>query len=154
MRLMMTDALTTDDLTLLDELAAADWLEPVAPPPAAKLQLLESIRSLSAGHTVRSGEGRWCSQIPGIDVKLLSRDETRGIATILMRFQPGAVCPPHDHSGAEECYVVAGSCRIGTLALKQGDFHHANSGSHHGAVVSDEGCTLLLVIDQDDYVAA
>jgi quercetin dioxygenase-like cupin family protein len=151
---MMTDALTTDDLALLDELAAADWLEPVLPPPAAKLQLLSSIRALSAGHTVRATDGGWRAQLPGIDVKLLSRDETRGIATILMRFQPGAVCPPHDHSGAEECYVVSGSCRIGTIALSQGDFHHADAGSHHGAVISDEGCTLLLVIDQDDYVAA
>ncbi|HKO57809.1 MAG TPA: cupin domain-containing protein [Thermoanaerobaculia bacterium] len=150
----MSDALTTEDLTLLDELTAADWLDPVAPPAAAKQQLLEIVRSLAASRTVRAGEGRWCSQIPGIDVKLLSRDETRGIATILMRFQPGAVCPPHDHSGAEECYVVSGSCRIGTVALAQGDFHHADAGSHHGAVVSDEGCTLLLVIDQDDYVAA
>jgi quercetin dioxygenase-like cupin family protein len=151
---IMSDALTTEDLTLLDELAAADWLEPVAPPAAAKTQLLELVRSLAASRTVRAGEGRWCSQIPGIDVKLLSRDETRGIATILMRFQPGAVCPPHDHSGAEECYVVSGSCRIGTVSLSQGDFHHADAGSHHGAVVSDEGCTLLLVIDQDDYIAA
>jgi quercetin dioxygenase-like cupin family protein len=152
--MMMTDAFTTDDLALLDELAAADWLEPVPPPPAAKKQLLESIRSLAAGHTVRATEGDWRHQLPGIDVKLLSRDATRGIATILMRFQPGAVCPPHDHSGAEECYVVAGSCRIGSIALSQGDFHHANAGSHHGAVISDEGCTLLLVVDEEDYVAA
>jgi anti-sigma factor ChrR (cupin superfamily) len=150
----MSDALTTEDFAVLDELAAAEWLQPVAPPATAKLQLLETVRSLGSGHTVRAAEGPWRSQLPGIDVKLLSSDDTRGTATILMRFQPGAVCPPHDHSGTEDCFVVSGSCRIGNISLAQGDFHHADAGSHHGAVVSDEGCVLLLVIDQDDYVAA
>lgn len=150
----MTDALTTDDLILLDELAASGWLEAVAPPAAAKTQLMDSIRSLAAGTTIRSHEGDWRHQLPGIDVKLLSRDATRGTATILMRFQPGAICPPHDHSGAEDCFVVSGSCRIGGIALAAGDFHHAEADSRHGAVVSDEGCVLLLVVDEEDYVAA
>jgi len=84
----------------------------------------------------------------------LSVDKERGIATIMLRIAPGAILPAHDHRGAEESYVVSGSCRIGSVSLKQGDFHHVDAGQHHGTVVSDEGCTLLLVVDVNDYLAA
>ncbi len=138
-------------------------LEPVAPPPSVKAKIMGVIRPHapldetipSNSRTVRKGEGKWYRQpVDGIDVMPLSVDKERGLATILMRLQPGAVYPPHDHHGAEECYVLSGTVRIGSVMLSAGDFHHAERDSHHGSVTSDSGCTLLLVVDEADYLVA
>jgi len=142
----------------------ADSLEPVAPPPVVKSNILRAIRMVKPtvdetvpvdARTLRSGEGRWYRQpMDGVDVKPLSVDKERGLATILMRFQAGATYPPHDHHGAEECYVISGTVRIGTTSLAAGDFHHAPANSRHGTLTSDTGCTLLLVVDAEDYLVA
>jgi anti-sigma factor ChrR (cupin superfamily) len=149
----MTNELFDDrELDELGPLMAAS-LDPVAPPASVRAVVLAAIRN--PGRTVRSGEGKWYRQpVDGIEVKPLSLDRDRGIVTLLMKFAPGAVYPAHEHGGAEECFVVSGSCRIADVHLNAGDFHHADSGSHHAPVISDGGCTLLLVIDADDYVAA
>lgn len=150
----MTNDATFDEREL-NELGPllVETLEPVTPPAAVKIAILAAIRN--PGRTVRAGEGKWYRQpVDGIDVKPLAVDKERGIVTLLMKFAPGAVYPGHEHGGAEECFVVSGSCRIADVHLNAGDFHHADSGSYHAPVISDHGCTLLLVIDQDDYVAA
>ena len=38
--------------------------------------------------------------------------------------------------------------------LQKGDFHTVAAGEQHGTVISKEGCTLLLVVDEADYRAA
>jgi anti-sigma factor ChrR (cupin superfamily) len=151
----MTDVLTRDDVNVLDSIVA-ETIEPIAPPPELRRRILDAVRGVPQNsRTVRADEGRWhVLPFPGVAVKTLSVDENRGTATILMRFQPGARLPAHDHHGDEESYVVSGSCRIGSIHLRQGDFHRAGAGSHHGDVVSDEGCVLLLVVDAEDYRAA
>jgi anti-sigma factor ChrR (cupin superfamily) len=156
--LASADASSRDEASRFGDAAAllAESLEPVAPPPFVKANILRAVAGIpTQSRTIRAGEGRWYEQpIPGIEVKPLSVDKERGIATILMKFAPGAVYPAHPHRGAEESYVISGSCRIGAIALREGDFHHADAGSVHGDVVSDEGCVLLLVVDEDDYIAA
>lgn len=147
-------------------LVIAQGLDPVEPPASVKAAILGAVRSAqqadetvpATSRTVRAGEGQWFDHpmrgVTGVQVKKLSYDRERGLATILMKFDPGAVYPPHDHHGGEECFVVSGSCRIGDAYLRAGDFHHADAGSHHGAVISDEGCVLLLVVDKEDYLVA
>ena len=104
---------------------------------------------------VRANEGRWrVLPFPGVKLKTLSVDEKRGTATVLLSLEPGSRLPAHNHHGDEESFVISGSCRIGSIHLRQGDFHRAGGGSHHGDVVSDEGCVLLLVVDAEDYRAA
>lgn len=148
----MTDELFDRELDELGPLMA-ESLDPVTPPPAVRAAVLAAIRN--PGRTVRATEGKWYAQpVAGIEVKPLSVDRRRGIVTLLMKFAPGAVYPSHEHGGAEECFVVSGSCRIADVHLNAGDFHHADAGSHHAPVISDNGCTLLLVIDEHDYVAA
>ena len=160
----MTELLTIDDLELLDEVMA-ESIEPVAPPPAIRAKVLsavkrrrrpldESIPSAEVSHTVRDGEGQWVSPLAGIRTKKLSEDAKRGTVTVLLDLAPGSLLPAHDHHGAEDSYVIRGSCRIGAVALAQGDFHHIEAGAHHGDVVSDEGCLLLLTVDRDDYYHA
>jgi putative transcriptional regulator len=150
----MTETLERDDLMLLNA-AMAGVLEPVAPPPALKVQILAAVRGIPQDSVIlRAVEGRWTKVADGVRVKTLSFDRERNTATLLMVLDPGSILPEHGHHGPEQTFVIRGSCRIGSLSLRVGDFHAAGAGSHHGTVVSDEGCELLLVVDKDDCLAA
>ena len=157
---MMTDALTLDELELLDRLAG-ETIEPIDPPAEVRARVLAAIQrtpqldeTVPGDHesrTVRREEGSWKSCAPGVRTKKLSKDVARGTATLMLELAPNAVLPAHDHEGAEDSYVIRGSCRIGAVALYEGDFHHVDAGAHHGDVVaSAEGCLLLLTIDLAD----
>lgn len=150
----MNDTLDRDDLMILSA-AMTGVLEPVAPPPSVKAALMTAIRGIPQDSTIlRAHEGRWTKVSDGVRTKTLSFDRDRNTFTLLMVLEPGSTLPEHSHHGPEQTFVVSGSCRIGTLSLRAGDFHTAGAGSHHGTVVSDEGCELLLVVDKDDCLAA
>jgi anti-sigma factor ChrR (cupin superfamily) len=151
----MNDILTAEELVELDHLVAKA-IEPVEPPAFIRHRLLTAIAGIPQNsQTVHADEGRWVT-LPkcGVDLKKLSHDTRRGTVTMLMRIAPGSSVPAHGHHGPEDSYVIEGSCRIGGIALSKGDFHHVEAGEQHGTVVSDEGCTLLLVVDEHDYRAA
>ena len=156
----MTDVLTQDELEVLDR-AMAETIAPVEPPASVRAHILAAVRktpqldeSIPGEHesrTVRSNEGNWRSCAPGVRTKKLSKDVVRNTMTMLLDLDPGAILPAHDHDGGEDSYVIRGSCRIGAVALYAGDFHHVDSGAHHGDVVaSDEGCLLMLTVDLAD----
>lgn len=46
---------------------------------------------------------------PGIDQKILLRDEERGLVTALVRMAPGSRLPLHEHADVEQTYVLEGS---------------------------------------------
>lgn len=152
----MSDALTPDDLLLLDRIAA-ETIEPVAPPESIRGRVLDTIRqtrqfdtSIPGQHesrTIRVDEGTWTDVAPGARMKRLSKDKARNTLTFLLDLDPHAIVDAHDHDGAEDSYVIRGSCYIGGMALNQGDFHHAEATVHHGDVVaSADGCLLLITI--------
>lgn len=150
----MNEMLTLEEISALDELVAQS-IEPVAPPVSLRAQILGGIRNVPQNSTtVREEEGRWKPVVPGVEMKRLSRDQGRGTVTLLLRFQPGSVLPAHDHRGNEQTFVIEGSCDIGSVGLAKGDFHRVEAGEHHGTVISKQGCTLLLVVDEADYHAA
>ncbi|MEA2325653.1 MAG: hypothetical protein QOE68_612 [Thermoanaerobaculia bacterium] len=150
----MTDSLTREDLSFLDAVVA-EAIEPIDPPAWLRARILGAAAETAQNtRTVRASEGRWFDFVPGVTVKPLSVDAERDTATILMMFEPGARVPAHDHAGAEDSFVISGSCRIGDSYLLKGDFHHADAGTSHAEIVSDEGCVLLLVVDREDYLAA
>lgn len=133
----------------------AESLDPVAPPPEVKTRIVAAVRGIGAldatvpesSVTVRSGDGRWTSPMPGVHVRKLHSNPDRKTTTMLMVLEPGSVLPPHDHRGAEDSFVISGSCRIGSVSLHEGDFHHVDAGAHHGNLVTETGCTLLLIVD-------
>jgi len=158
----MSDALTRDELAFLDRITA-ETIDPVAPPSTIRAKVMEAVRntpqtkldeSVPGEHesrTVRADEGKWRTLAPGVRSKKLTVDQTRGTFTCLLELEPEAVLPAHDHAGAEDSYVVRGSCRIGAVALYVGDFHHVDAGAHHGDVIaSAEGCLLILTLDLAD----
>jgi anti-sigma factor ChrR (cupin superfamily) len=150
----MSDTLTRDELNFLNGIVG-ESITPVDPPAWLRARVLGAVAETPQNtRTVRASEGRWFDFVPGVTVKPLSVDAERDTATILMMFEPGARVPAHDHAGAEDSFVISGSCRIGESYLLKGDFHHADAGTSHAEIVSDEGCVLLLVVDREDYLAA
>ena len=141
------------------------------PPIAVKERLMRRVREAVAAERAIEGpgrptgrtqefsflyahEGEWMKHpVEGVMAKQLSLDEKKGYATLLMKVVPGTRYPEHNHTGPEECYVLEGSIRVGNHVLQRGDFHHAEAGSHHGEIVSDDGALLLLVVAAEDYLS-
>ena len=60
-------------------------------------------------HIVRPAEMEWKeTSFPGCWAKPLYVDQKNGIATLLMKFDPGAVLPDHEHVLVEQTYVISG----------------------------------------------
>ncbi len=122
------------------------------PSPDLRERLLARVAA-SQVYSVRATDGQWlASAIPGITVKVLSMDRARNSATLLVRAEPGAVYPPHRHSGNEDCYVLSGSIQVAGQRLFAGDFHHAEADSDHGELSTETGAEVLLVVAASDYL--
>jgi quercetin dioxygenase-like cupin family protein len=88
-------------------------------------------------------------QYEGIFVKSLRYDAASGRSkTILLKFEPGAVYPYHNHPGGEEVFVLDGSVLIEGTLLEQGDYLYTPPGFRH-AVTTATGCTLLFVVPEE-----
>jgi quercetin dioxygenase-like cupin family protein len=87
--------------------------------------------------------------VRGVSVKVLRFDETTGRApTILLKFEPGATYPAHNHPGGEEIYVLEGEIRLGMDHLRAGDYLYTAPNNTHG-VRSDGGCVVLVVVPEE-----
>ena len=130
---------------------------PAAPPPDLKNRLLTRIQTREEpGVTVhRSGSGTW-HRTPwrGVTYQRLHFDAATGYLTSLLRVQPGGRYPSHRHHGDEQSWVLEGSCRIGSVSIRAGDFAVAAAGTVHGVLESEEGCLLLIVSSARDEVLA
>lgn len=85
----------------------------------------------------------------GIFVKVLRYDEGSGRApSILLKFEPGAVYPYHNHPGGEEAFVIEGEVRFGKADLVAGDYLYTPPDEKH-AVFSKTGCVVLLNIPEE-----
>jgi quercetin dioxygenase-like cupin family protein len=82
----------------------------------------------------------------GISVKILRFDESQGRPpTFLLRFEPGASYPNHNHPGGEEVYVLDGEVRFGPIQLNADDYLYTPPNATH-AVFSRTGCIMLFVV--------
>jgi quercetin dioxygenase-like cupin family protein len=89
-----------------------------------------------------SAEGSWHKLLPGIDRKVLHEQD--GVMSYLLRFAPGAVLPAHRHPIDEECVVLQGTIRIGSLVLGPGGFHRVARDILDADSTTDEGCVIYL----------
>ncbi len=83
-------------------------------------------------------------------MRVLSLNKRTGYATLLLDVDPGVRFPPHRHFGDEECYVLSGSVHTLGRRLNPGDFLHADSGTDHPEMWTEEGARVLLVVPADD----
>jgi quercetin dioxygenase-like cupin family protein len=85
----------------------------------------------------------------GIFVKSLRYDEkAKRSPTILLKFEPGAKYPAHNHPGGEKVFVLEGKVKFGNTNLAAGDYLFTPPNGKH-AVWSESGCTMLLVIPEE-----
>jgi anti-sigma factor ChrR (cupin superfamily) len=115
-------------------------------PAAAKK--IENSDKLS--HHVRPQNLPWeTMRFPGCEAKTLLFDPSSGMATVLMRMQPGATLPDHEHVLIEQTYVMSGSLvdKEGPdagLVVGPGEFVWRPAGSRHSAW-SPDGCECLAI---------
>jgi len=145
------------DLEFLLAQMAADGSD--GPRPEVKTRLMEKIRAEAAmvpegfAFNMAAGFDQWIPHaVPGIRVRVLSLNRERGYATLLLDVAPGTRFPAHHHDGAEDCYVISGSLFTWGRRLSAGDFIHADSGTDHSEMWTDEGCQVLLIVPPDDYL--
>jgi quercetin dioxygenase-like cupin family protein len=149
-----------DDVVEFEELVAlalAEASSGPAPRPIVKAQLLARLAEgapVPAGFSLRfAPEDDWVPHpVPGIRMKVLSVNRRSGYATLLLDVQPGTRFPAHHHGGDEECYVISGSVYTLGRRLGPGDFVHADAGTEHGELWTDEGARVLLVVQPEDYM--
>ena len=140
---------------LYDTASAVAEGAPLLEPPAHLRDRVLAAARTPTRYTITGADGDWTETgIPGIRAKVLAVDRPRGLATLLIRAEPGAVYPSHRHHGPEECYVVRGSVTIGGRLLQAGDFHHADEDSDHGEISTAEGAEVLVVGAIEDYLPA
>lgn len=85
----------------------------------------------------------------GISVKSLHYDERKERSTtILLKFEPGATYPYHNHPGGEEIYVLEGDAILENVTLKQGDYLYTPKDFKH-SVTTATGCTMLFVVPEE-----
>ena len=83
-------------------------------------------------------------------MKVLALNRAAGYAALLLDVAPGTRFPSHHHSGAEECYVLSGSLYTCDRRMSAGDFLHADAGTDHCELRTEEGCRVLLVVPPED----
>jgi len=87
------------------------------------------------------------TRFPGIDVKVLMRDEERGLMTALFRWAPGSFLPDHVHEDIEQTYVLTGTLEDDEGVAGPGDFVWRPPGSRHDAR-SPNGAVMLSIFLQ------
>lgn len=140
---------TTED-DVLDTILLAKWVDaltPVVPPVGLRDKVLARIRGEAPIHgirTIRAEEG-WVEFLPGIEIKMLYRDDEAGAISCLARLQPGITLPPHVHTLAEECLVLEGEVTQGDVTIRAGDYHFAPKGAPHGSMTTTHTGALLFL---------
>ena len=84
----------------------------------------------------------------GIYVKTLRLDESGRAPSFLLKFEPGASYPYHNHPAGEELLVLAGSCVIEGVTLIAGDYLYTPPSFKH-SVKSASGCVLYFIVPEE-----
>jgi anti-sigma factor ChrR (cupin superfamily) len=94
---------------------------------------------------IRSTEGQWYPLTAGVSRKILFEDRERGTTTSILRLEPGAHIPPHQHGGIEECIILEGDVYSDTEKFAAGDYLCMPAGSMHERLFSTHGALLFIV---------
>jgi quercetin dioxygenase-like cupin family protein len=154
----MTDELdTTVEFDELIAIALAELARGAIPATAVRSRLMARLGKgapAPAGFTFRlAPDDDWLPHpVPGIRMKVLAMNRRTRYATLLLDVASGTRFPAHHHDGDEECYVLSGSVHTLGRRLGPGDFVHAESGTDHGELWTDEGAQVLLVVPSEDYM--
>jgi len=141
---------------VLAELAAAGS---EAPHPEVRDRLMAAVSAdlpvVPPGFTFKfAASDTWLPHpVPGIRMRVLGLNRESGYATLLLDVKPGTRFPEHHHSGAEECYVISGTVYSYGRRMGPGDFLHADTGTSHSELWTEEGAQVILVVPPEDYMS-
>ena len=143
-----------------DAFASIGLAEAAPPPPSLKARILAGLEGAAPGPSLPPGgrfvspgiaavivaDAPWVSSpLPGIEYKLLHRDEERRSTTRLLRFSAGAAYPSHRHGGVEEVFVLDGTVTLNGILLKPGDYCRAEAGTAEPTAFSETGGMAIIV---------
>ena len=103
-----------------------------------------------ASRLVRVNEIPWQPiRYPGCYIKTLLLDKKAGLLTVLLKMDPGAELPDHEHVMLEQTYVIEGSLvdKEGPesgLTCSQGEFVWRPAGSRHSAWTPEGGLMIAV----------
>lgn len=108
---------------------------------------------MNENQLVKSNEIEWKpldeDMVKGVFIKsLLFYEETNRSPTILLKFEPNATYPLHNHPGGEEIYVLEGDVKLGKDELKAGDYLYTAVNNKH-RVSTKNGCVLFLKVPEE-----
>ncbi len=106
-------------------------------PPLVIDRLLQRAASLR-------DEAGWKPFRPGIGIQLLYQENEGGPAAALLRYEPGAAVPSHEHPGYEHILVLDGSQQDERGTYPAGTFVVNRPHSVH-RVASEAGCVVLII---------
>jgi anti-sigma factor ChrR (cupin superfamily) len=117
-----------------------------------------------ASRVVHANDLEWEPiRYPGCAVKTLMVDPKAGLLTVLLKMEPGAELPDHEHALMEQTYMLEGRLvdRDGAesgLEVGPGEFVYRPAGSRHSAWTPEGGLMLAVFqvpnkfFDQDGKV--
>ncbi|MGB8166783.1 MAG: cupin domain-containing protein, partial [Chthoniobacteraceae bacterium] len=95
----------------------------------------------------------WQDEIPwqpfrdGVDIHRLYGDGKNGPTAALIRFREAGKVPPHEHTGYEHIFVLAGSQRDNNGTTEAGSLIISPPGTQH-SIVSEAGCIVLAIYEK------
>ena len=106
-------------------------------------------------YIIRNNQKEWQPLIEkgihyyGISVLSLRFDEVKQRSTtILLKFEPGATYPYHNHPGGEEIYVLNGEAILENITLYEGDYLYTPVNFKH-SVTTQTGCIMLFIVPEE-----
>ena len=103
-----------------------------------------------ASRVVHANEMEWEPiRYPGCKVKTLMVDPKLGLLTVLLKMEPGAQLPDHEHALMEQTYVLEGrlvDCEGPEKGLEvgPGEFVYRPAGSRHAAYTPEGGLMVAI----------
>ena len=122
----------------------ADMFDRIKAAIAASAKPQARQRQSAGSRTVRANEGRWEQLCPGIERKMLWHDREKGRITFLIRAQPGAEFPAHQHDDDEEAYVLSGDLASTISCSAPATITSRAPACSHPVARTRGGCMLLM----------
>jgi anti-sigma factor ChrR (cupin superfamily) len=84
------------------------------------------------------------TRYPGVKAKTLLLDKTSGLVTVLLKMDPGAHLPDHEHVLIEQTFVIEGALVCEEGVCSAGNFVWRPAGSRHEAGTPNGGLMLAM----------
>jgi ChrR Cupin-like domain len=92
------------------------------------------------------------TELPGIDMKLLFKDEAPSRSTILFRMKPGAVGPLPEHNDVEQTYMLGESLVDEQSECTAGNFVWRPAGNTHVAHARNGAVFLSIFLKPNKFL--